>query len=179
MTENDAPMGQSMKSENNSGQEQLDNFIKLAKRFETAMLVTYSGSEQMHARPMWIAEFRDDATVSFVTNAQSLKASEIAADSDVGLVFQGGGTYLAARGQAAVVHDQALIDRLWQEPWRVWFPQGKQQSDLRIITVTLHDAEYWDNSGIEGIKYAFSLAKAYGTGTRPHVSDSQHGKVQT
>ena len=179
MTGNDAQMAQPMKSENSSGQKHLDSFIKLAKRFETAMLVTYSDPERMHARPMSIAELRDDATVCFVASAQSLKAEEIATDSHVGLMFQGGGTYLAARGQATVAHDQAVIDRLWQETWRVWFPQGKQQSDLRIITIRLRDAEYWDNSGIEGIKYTLSVARAHETGTRPHVSDSQHGKVQT
>ena len=98
MTGNDAQMAQPIKSENSSGLKHRDSFINLAKRFETAMMVTYSDSERMHARPMSIAELRDDATVCFVTSVQSLKADEIAMDSNVGLMFLGG-TYLATRGQ--------------------------------------------------------------------------------
>jgi general stress protein 26 len=40
------------------------------------------------------------------------------------------------------------------------FPEGKDDPSLVIIKIELQDAEYWDNSGGEGVSYAMTALKA-------------------
>ena len=70
-----------------------------------------------------------------------------------------------------------MIDRIWSEAWKVWFPKGKTDPSLRIIKVLAEEAEYWDSTGAQGISYAFEAAKAYIKGETPDVSEKQHGKI--
>ncbi len=151
-------------------------FIELARSFRSGMLVTHDGQE-MHARPMWIAEVDDNGDVFFVTSMASPKATEIETDPRVSLVLQESSRYVAARGEARVIKDRSLVERLWREEWRVWFPQGKDQEDLGFIAIELRDAEYWDNSGVQGVKYVMSAAKAYAEGARPRLDKEQHAKT--
>lgn len=172
-----------MNDENNAAQAQSSNvntrerFIELARSFQTGMLITHAGDQAMHARPMWIAEIDDGGHMFFATSMESPKAAEIQADPRVSVVLQEDKRFVAARGEARLITDRSLIERLWREPWRVWFPQGKDQPDLGIIAVELEDAEYWDNSGVQGVKYAMSAAKAYASGTVPKTDKAQHGKT--
>lgn len=68
---------------------------------------------------------------------------------------------------------------LWKESWKVWFPGGKNDPGLILISVQSSAGEYWDNSGFSGIKYLIQAGKAYLTGTRPDVSNDKeiHAKV--
>ncbi len=149
----------------------------LLKGFDTAMLVTRGANGRVHARPMGVAEINDAGDLYFVTAAGSAKVNEIEKDSDVTLIFQGRLTFVSLSGTAEVVTDQALIDKLWTEAWRVWFPKGKSDPALRLLQVVPDEAEYWDSSGLEGISYAFEAAKAYIKGERPVTTQEQHGKV--
>ena len=46
------------------------------------------------------------------------------------------------------------------------------------IRVTVEDAEFWDNAGTKGIRYALSAAKAIVTGETPAPASGQHGRVK-
>ncbi len=70
-----------------------------------------------------------------------------------------------------------MIDRLWSEPWRVWFPDGKDDPNLVLLKVEPTGGEYWDNSGLEGMKYVFEGLKAVLKGERPETDATQHAKV--
>ncbi len=72
------------------------------------------------------------------------------------------------------------LDEIWNEAWKVWFPGGKADPNLLLLRVDGDRGEYWDNSGLSGIKYFIEAGKAYLSGTRPDVeSDPKiHGKVQ-
>ena len=149
----------------------------LLKGFDTAMLITGGANGSVHARPMSVAEINEAGELYFATAAGSAKVSEIKKDAEVTLIFQGRLTFVSLSGTAEVVKDQALIDKLWSEAWRVWFPKGKTDPTLRLLKVVPEEAEYWDSSGLEGISYAFEAAKAYIKGERPVTAQEQHGKV--
>ena len=151
---------------------------ELLKTFDTAMLITHKGADGIHARPMQIVEKTDDGVVRFATSMKSPKIKEITKDEDVYLTFQGKSAYLALEGTADVEKDRATIDRVWDETLKVWFPKGKDDPDLCILTVTPKSAEFWDNSGMEGISYMFKAAKAYVSGTRPEIDKDIHGKAK-
>jgi hypothetical protein len=49
--------------------------------------------------------------------------------------------------------------------------------DTVILKFTAHEGEYWDNSGMKGLKYVFDATKAYISGERPKPDSDQHNKV--
>ncbi len=157
--------------------ERREHLYDLLKDFDTAMLVTKSADGHMHARPMAVAELRADANAYFVTSIDSPKASEIGVDPIVTLTFQSSKQYASVSGHAEIVRDRALIDRLYKEDWKIWFPKGKADPSISLIKFTAQDAEYWDNAGAQGLKFAYRAAKAYVKGETPKEDQKQHAKV--
>ncbi|MGH6609319.1 MAG: pyridoxamine 5'-phosphate oxidase family protein [Burkholderiaceae bacterium] len=155
-----------------------EHLYDLLKDFDTAMLVTRSTEGHMHARPMAVAELRADADAYFVTGIDSPKVEEIQANPDVTLVFQSSNQFASVCGRASVVRDPALIDRLWKEAWKVWFPKGKTDPSIALLKFDAQHGEYWDNAGAQGLKYAFEAAKAYVKGETPKEDQKQHAKVE-
>jgi general stress protein 26 len=154
------------------------HLYELVKDFDTALLVTRDAGGKLHARPMSVAELRADADAYFATSIDSAKIAEIEADPDAMITFQSGSQFAAVSGTARVVRDRALIDRLWSEAWRAWFPAGKDDPSLCIIKIEARDGEYWDNSGLMGVRYLFDGVKAIFQGEKHDVHAGQHAKVR-
>lgn len=146
--------------------------------FEDAMLVTTSPDGRLHARPMRIAELENDSDVWFLTSSESGKIVEIDEHADVNVTLQGGGKYVSLSGRAAVEPSRGKLDQLWQESYRVWFPDGKDDPRIVLLHVVVMEGEYWDNSGAEGIRYLVKAGKAYLQGKTPKIDESIHSKVK-
>lgn len=149
----------------------------LLKDFDTAMLVTRSRDGHMHARPMAVAELEPNADAYFVTGIDSPKVSEIEADPRVTLTFQSSRQFATVCGRVSVIRDRALLDRLWKEAWKVWFPKGKEDPELSLLKFDAEQGELWDNAGAKGVKYAFEAAQAYAKGERPRTDRDRHTRV--
>jgi general stress protein 26 len=158
--------------------EEGEHLYDLLKDFDTAMLVTRAVDGNLHARPMAVAELRADADAYFVTSIDSPKVAEIDADADVLLTFQNERQYAALYGRLNIVQDRQLIERLWKEAWKVWFPRGKSDSSIALLRFDAERGEFWDNAGTRGIEYAFEAAKAYVRGETPSVDPDHHGRVR-
>jgi len=158
--------------------EKQEHLYDLLKDFDTAMLVTCGSDGIMRARPMGVAELTTDGSAYFVTNFNSPKATQIKADSAVTLNFQSARQFASVYGTATVVRDQALLDRLWQESWKVWFPQGKTDPEIALIKFDAQEGEYWDSAGVQGLKFVFDSVKAYITGKTSPADEAQNAKVR-
>jgi general stress protein 26 len=154
------------------------HLYELLKDFDTAMLITRAGDGHLHARPMAIAELRADADAYFVTNIESPKIAEIDADADVLLTFHSARQYAAVYGRVNIVQDRQLIERLWMEAWKVWFPRGKADPSIALLRFDAERGEFWDNAGTGGIQYAFAVARAYVRGETPQTDPERHGRVR-
>jgi general stress protein 26 len=155
-----------------------EHLYDLLQDFDTAMLVTRAADGHLHARPMAVAELRADADAYFVTDIDSPKIAEIDADADVLLTFQSERRYAAVYGRVNVVQDRQLIERLWKEAWKVWFPRGKSDPSIALLRFDAERGEFWDNAGTRGVHYAFEAAKAYVRGETPQTDSDQHGRVR-
>ena len=144
--------------------------------FEVAMLVTHTATA-MHARPMAIASLEDGIVAYLVTDINSLKVDEIRANPLALLTFQSPRKFASVRGEVMVSRDRQLIETLWKEVWTVWFPAGKSDPNIALLKFTAHEGEYWDNAGMQGLKYVYDAAKAYVTGETPQTDDAQHAKI--
>jgi general stress protein 26 len=150
----------------------------LLRDFDTAMLITRAADGHLHARPMAVAELRADADAYFVTSIDSPKIAEIEADADVLLTFQSERQFAAVYGRVNVIQDRQLIERLWQDAWKVWFPHGKDDTTIALLRFDAERGEFWDSAGTRGVQYAFEAARAYLRGDKPQVDADRHGRVR-
>lgn len=149
----------------------------LLGEFNTAMLVTVDGKSIIRARPMAIAGIDKGRKIWFITAADTAKLHEISERTRVGVVCQKGhALFLSLSGDATLMRDPAKVAELWSESFRIWFPDGKEDPNIVLIAVQPTRAEYWDNSGLQGIQYLWDAAAAYLTGTTPKSREGeQHG----
>jgi len=153
------------------------HLFDLASGFRNAMLVTRGLDGSLHARPMAVAEMDPGADAFFSTSLESPKIAEIEANPEVLVTFQSRSEFATIQGTAMIVRDRAQIDRLWSEAWRIWFPQGKDDPTLCLLKVSADRGEYWDTSGLEGVKFALESVKARFTGQIPEKTEVQNAKV--
>jgi general stress protein 26 len=151
---------------------------ELLKHFHTAMLVTHTEGSGLRARPLALASAHDAGVLYFATSVASPKIAELERTPEVALTLQDSRRYVSIGGTARITRDRALIDRLWSEAWKLWFPKGKDDPELCIVEVTPRQAEYWDQSGLAGVKFVLEAVQAYATGTKPKSGESaDHAKL--
>ncbi len=157
-------------------QDKKAHLIELLRDFDTAMLVT-TGQDGLVARPMALAEVADDAGLCFSTSVDSPKVREIEASPTVLVTLQSRTKFVSLRGRATVTRDRQLIERLYKEDWKIWFPGGKDDPTLGLIVVHADQGQFWDNSGKNGLVYVYRAAKAYLQGEKPETDGGQAAKV--
>jgi general stress protein 26 len=143
--------------------EPIEKFRKLMLEFDDAMLVSNDTEGLLHARPMQIAARHQDQLddLWFVTAVDSGKIEEIHRNPRVAVVLSDGKRFLSVSGRGQVVVDRAKITSMWQERWKLWFPDGPNSENVALIQVQPIRAEYWDRSLPNGIRFAFEAAKAW------------------
>jgi general stress protein 26 len=141
------------------------------------MLVTRSDDGSLDARPMAIAQVEDDGQLWFVTDRNSGKIADMMLDSEIAITMQCSNKFVSLSGVAAIVDDPSKIDELWRDAWKVWFPDGKSSESIILIHIKPTRGEYWDNSGLAGVKYFLKAGKAYLWGKRPESDASINASV--
>ncbi|NND97905.1 MAG: pyridoxamine 5'-phosphate oxidase family protein [Pirellulaceae bacterium] len=155
-----------------------ERLLDLMENFRTAMLVTRQGDDEMTSRPMAVADLSENGEMWFVTSKRSCKVDEIGHHSVVLVTFQNSSQFVSVSGVAQVIDDPAKIDELWSESWKIWFPEGKDDPDLTLLHVTPTGGEYWDNSGLKGLKYLVKAGIAYMQGEQMSTSDDVNASVE-
>lgn len=153
-------------------------FAKIAEGFRNAMLVSIDDAGGLHARPMHIAKFEDSGEIWFVTSRTAEKTKDIDRDLRCCVTMQGGGHYVSISGIAELREDRSRARELWSESLRPWFPGGSEDPLLVLVRVVPEEAEYWDQTGMRGVRYLFEAAKAVIQGRRLDEDDpSKHAAI--
>ena len=139
-------------------------FRALMEQIRIAMVTTVETDDSLRARPM-AAEFipGDEAHVYFLTSRRSHKTEEIARNPHVNLNFARAGDFVSVSGRADITRDAELIDRLWSEAQRPWFPKGRKDPEICVFRVALDYGEYWDPPSA-AVSLAYGWTKAILTG---------------
>lgn len=153
-------------------------FERLVRDFRDATLITVT-PEGPHGRPMLVAGVDAGPILWFITRFDSVKVAELSADDRALAVMNGNNRYLCVRGQVGLVDDDHLARRLWSEQQRVWF-EGPTDPQLVLLRFRPEFAEYWDQSGAQGIKFVVQAARAYLTRTPlgDRQGPNQHAKLR-
>ncbi len=141
-----------------AGREAVDKIRAVVDKADTCFLVTHGG-----VRPMGVRECDENGTLWFLSDKHSQKNAQIAADGDVELYFQASehSGFMHLRGHATVIHDKAVIEKLWTPMARVWFHEGKDDPCISVIRIETVDGQYWDNKHgdvVAGIKMVIGAA---------------------
>ena len=151
--------------------------IDLLKDFDTAMLVTRGDDGSLDARPMAVAQVQDDGQIWFITDRNSGKIASLKLDSEVVVTMQSFSKFVSLSGTAFAVDDQAKLDELWSEAWKLWFPEGKTTNSIVLLRIEPTRGQYWDISGLRGAKYLLRAGKAYLQGVPPEIDASMNASV--
>lgn len=137
------------------------------------MLTTKSG-RALRARPMHAKVDRTSGAITFLTDARHHKDDEIAADPEVCLAFAKPNSqdYVSVSGKAEISNDRGAIEERFSEMAKVWFPDGPQDPNVRMLVVHPQQAEFWDGKA-NPIAVAFQMAKARMTDQRPDMGENR------
>jgi len=147
------------------------------KEAGTVMMITRGDNGDLHGRPMGVAHLDDKDNLYFATSASSTKIDEIQRDPRVDIAFQSKTRYATIAGRATISRDRALIEKLWSDSWKIWFPKGKEDPDIALVIVDAERGEYWDQSGLKGLSFLYRAAKALVTGSEFRNSEAEQAKM--
>lgn len=156
-------------------QEAIEKLNDLIKDISTAMLTTIDGGV-LRSRPMATQEAKFDGVLYFLTGANTHKDEEIKKDNRVNVSYAEpkNNTYVSVSGSAETYHDQEKIDELWNPFYKAWFPDGQTDPNIRVLKVTVEQAEYWDSPS-STIVHLAGFLKALATGEQ--YSGGENEKV--
>jgi general stress protein 26 len=121
----------------------------LIKGINICMLVTNDGRGELRGRPMATQSVEFDGDLWFFTAADSEKMRDIERSPSVCVTYADAASnrYVSASGLAENLNDRAKMRELWTPMLKVWFEDGVDDPNLRLIRVEVHRAEYWDSPG--------------------------------
>ncbi|MCU0113703.1 pyridoxamine 5'-phosphate oxidase family protein [Curtobacterium poinsettiae] len=101
----------------------------------TALLTTVSEDGNLHARPLAVQDKTFHGTLRFLVQDGSEKVEDIARNPHVNVSIESQGGYLSIAGTATVTQDDSVVDELWSPFAEAWFPEGRQDPTIRLLTV--------------------------------------------
>lgn len=168
-------------SESTAESQSIEKFRELVRDFDDAMLVSVDANGRLHGRPMRIADHQRDSAddLWFFTGINAEKLAEIRNTPQVAVTLADGKRFVSISGEARAVVDPAKIESMWQESWKLWFPDGPTGGGIALIQVLPQRAEYWDQSFPSGLRFALQAAKAWVANEAIEEPDrpEQHAKI--
>jgi general stress protein 26 len=130
----------------------------------TVVLLTHGEGHKIVGRPMSLVRIDEDDTIYLVSSIESKKVSEILGDSRVTISVQNSKGIAMVDGEVAISGSPKLIDELWSDSWKVWFPKGKTDPDIAILVVRPLEGTYWQQGLEHGLSFVYRYLKARVTG---------------
>ena len=82
---------------------------------------------------------------------------------------QGGKLYARIEGRLELSNDSAKLDELWNAVASSWFEDGKRDDDVRLLKLSIAEAEVWATTG--GMGFLYQVAKGKLTGDKPDMGE--------
>jgi len=152
---------------------------ELIKDIRFAMFTTRHTNGHLHSRPMTTQNrsIDEDASLWFFMSRANGPVDDIRHDSSVNAAYADPGKdgYVSVSGNAMIVDDAALKEKLWSKMNDAWFPLGPTDPDVALVEVKINHAQYWDVDASK-IVQLFKMATAAVTG-KPPTDLGEHATV--
>lgn len=153
--------------------EAVDTVWDMMEDIRTCMLVTKQGAT-LRGRPMHAFPARDEGCIWFLTDRRGHVDDELVRDPQGALTFanESRKDFLSVSGECEVLDDRAKVDELWNDAARAYWPDGKDDPNIRVLRFLPSDAEYWDGTA-SSILITLKMVAARITGTRADLGDNR------
>jgi general stress protein 26 len=170
-------MGTMIERNERSRAEHLSKMLEILQGADTVILNTFATNGGIAGRPMALVDRDDDGTLYLTTAIGSQKAIEIAADPRVSVNIQTQKGIVVLDGIAKLTQDRTIIEQLWQESWRIWYPEGRVSPSIAIVVIDPTHATYWDTSFSQGLSFLWRAVKARLRGEPVDTNASDVGEI--
>ncbi|WP_207619848.1 pyridoxamine 5'-phosphate oxidase family protein [Nocardioides sp. IC4_145] len=137
--------------------------VDLMDDMPIAMMTTVDAEGRLRSVPMARQEVEPTADLWFITARDTQHVEDLRARPQVGLTFSARDSWVALRGTATVVDDEAKLRELWNTFAEAWLPGGPEDPQAVLIHVAAEHGEYWDSPGGK-VASLISFAKTKLTG---------------
>ena len=127
-------------------------------------------------RPMAQTARKDDGALWFIT-AQGTDIAEAAragSEATFTAACAHSKLYATVKGKLSVETSKEKLDDIWSPMAAVWFEDGRQDDDIRLVKMRLTEGEVWATDGTA--KSLYEMAKAGMSESKPDLGD--HGMVR-
>lgn len=127
--------------------ENIKTLRELIGGIKVAMLTTVDeDTGRLHTRPMAMQRKEFDGNLWFFTKLRAEKVDDIHELPEVVVSFvdEGRNLYISVSGKATVKRDLEMMEEIWHNGLKAWFPNGFDDPQLGIIKVEAEHAEFWD-----------------------------------
>lgn len=158
-----------------------DGIATIAKLIEStriSMLTTMTDDGTHVSRPMTLQQIDSDGVMWFFANENSATAKEITANPSVNVSFSNtkDSEWTSIAGSAAVVHDHAKAQELWNPLLAAWFTDGLETPGLTLLRVQVDSAQYWDGPDSKVVSL-LGMVRAAITRNSDNYPDTQAGTI--
>ena len=155
----------------------IDRVWDIVEKVGVGMLTTRC-AEGLRSRPVEPRLDRGAGLIRIITDVRGLKDDEIERSPDVGLVVISADdkAYLSITGGAVATRDAAMAKKIWHKSDDLWWPDGPDDPNVRVIVLTPSFAELWDGPS-SSVVVAYEIAKAKVTGDKPNLGENRKTTV--
>ena len=166
--QNDIPLGK-----------KIGELYELIEGIEIAMLTTRRPDGRLVSRPMATQKRKPGADLWFVSDVESDKIDELAADPNVSLSYYNvkSWEWVSVSGVATISTDRSLIRELYSRDWKAWFGDeggirdgGPEDPRFALLLVDAVSVVYGKRNKPKALAL-FEVVKGMVTGKEPDVSD--------
>ncbi|MFC7431621.1 MULTISPECIES: pyridoxamine 5'-phosphate oxidase family protein [unclassified Agrococcus] len=126
---------------------ELEQVQSMLQGFRFAMLTTRDEQGMLQAHPLTVQEREFDGDLWFIVGSDAPLVEHVGVDPAVNASFSGDSAWLSIAGTAAIVHDDARLEALWNPVVEAWFPEGPHDSKAVLLKVSASSAQFWDSPG--------------------------------
>lgn len=137
----------------------------LVHGFDRAMLVSRCG-EGMRSRPTIVANTDDSRRLWLLSGIVGDPLDDLNQDPNVNVVMQDGVRFCSVTGTACVARPTG-DESIWNDQQRAWLAQNRRHASVVLIEVAPQYAEYWDRSGLRGLRFDAPAADERDPSARP------------
>ncbi|WP_146567618.1 pyridoxamine 5'-phosphate oxidase family protein [Posidoniimonas corsicana] len=162
--------------------EKIDELYELIDGMEVALMTTRRPDGLLVTRPMATQDRGPLADLWFVTSIDTHKVDEIEADPHVSLGYydHGSSEWVSVSGRASICQDRDKIHELYEDDWKMWFPDdgpgrdgGPDDPRLALIFVEALTVTYMKAKHSKPMTL-FEIAKGRLTGKQPDIGREEH-----